>query len=100
MPSNFGKQIQKKERYRCMSIVEKYRDDLMTAWSRNPKASNATQVLRVVARLDAMLYEMSGLQPDNPAALAPVIVGGDFSMEEMAMAEEIIQQQERNPFED
>lgn len=88
-----------KERRRCVNIVKTYRDELTKAYCLKPDAANAPQVLKVIQRLDAMIHEMNCLPRENaPKSQKDDIYAGDFSMEEIAKAEEIIRDQERNPF--
>lgn len=87
----------RKERSRCIAIVLAYRDELVEAYRAKPHAKNAMQVLRVIGRLDDMIREIEEIPREK--AKAEIHVGG-FSMDEMARAEEIMAQQDRNPFED
>lgn len=89
-----------RERRRCIEIVQEYRRELTSAYARKPDASNAQQVLTVIQRLQEMERRMLvGDKTDRSQLATPKTAMGEFSIEEMERAQEIIAEQEHNPFE-
>ena len=94
-----------KERRRCIMIVQDYRRELTRAYTSRPFATNTKQVLALIQRLQDMEQKMA--QVPNPITAlgrkskpSMVSLDGDFSIEEMERAQEIIMEQERNPFDE
>lgn len=94
-----GKKAAREERRRCLELVEAYRDHLETTLARvrsTPKyqtpqyrVANLT-IEKVISSLRRVEDKIKGFE-------APT--GTDFSLEEMALAERIIDEQNKNPFE-
>ena len=90
-----------KERTRCIRIVQKYRHELTAAYTKRPFATNAKQVLRLIQRLQEMEEEMGSIYSRQLSAKhksSMPVLEGDFSIEEIERAQEIIAEQEQNPF--
>lgn len=84
------------ERARCHDIVWKRRVGLEHALLVKSNASNARDVKRMIRLL--MDLERAILEAPEREQLPPV-PPGDFSIEEMERAQDIIAEQELNPFE-
>lgn len=107
-----------KERERCIGIVREYRRELTEKLALKPDALNQDQVIRLIRRLQKIEHEMArpyGATDTYYAANATMIdpnrgtkynlgtepvLPGDFSIEEMDRAHDIIAEQEKNPFEE
>jgi len=87
----------RRERARCNNIVADYRSQLERALVLKPHASNVSQVRRMIAMLRCIERDILAV-PEGGQKLE-AILAGDFSIEEMERAQEIIAEQERNPFE-
>lgn len=89
------------ERRRCIQIVQEYRRELTRSYAVKPDAPNAGSVLKLIQRLQEMETKMAmGRLADRTQLSAKIKpeVGG-FSIEEMELAQNLIAEQERNPFE-
>lgn len=91
-----------KERLRCIKIVQDYRRELTRAYTSKPFASNAKQVLALIHKLQDMEQKMAQVpNPTTSLGRKPkALPDGDFSIEEIERAQEIIREQERNPFDE
>lgn len=88
----------KAERARAARIVEGYRTQIERKFALKPNATNGKDVRKIIRLLRQIEIEI--LEEQNPeACAAPVVYPGDFSIEEMERAQEIIAEQEHNPFE-
>lgn len=89
-----------KERSRAAKIVRRYRDELVAALHAKPLANNAAQVVQVIRRLEEIEEKIRNVPIENktPPDKMPTIDG--FSMDEMELAEQIMAEQNSNPFED
>ena len=81
------------ERERCLALVAAYRQSVERKFAKikTPSEQNRMIVERVVEALMGIERHIENPKPSS--------VGSDFSIEEIAMAEEIIAEQEKNPFE-
>ena len=86
------------ERERCAAIVRDYRDALLRALRRMPDAKNAKDVLTVIRRYEEIEARIRCV--DIPDISKERIVDGGFSMAELHMAGELIEQLTANPFEE
>lgn len=100
-----------KERERCIGIVREYRKELTAKLALHPDAANQKQVISLIRRLQKIEHEMARpYYAANTTMIDPnrgtkynlgtePVLPGDFSIEEMDRAHEIIAEQEKNPFE-
>ena len=85
------------ERRRAAAIVRDRRAEIERRFIQMPHANNASDVRKVIK----LLWELENAILEVPTEVAEAVVTypGDFSIEDMQLAEEIIAEQEKNPFE-
>lgn len=86
-----------RERLRCLVLVEEYRLMIQRKFAKQPNPTE--QHKAVVARVVSALLQIEGEIRFPSAKEVSVVMPGDFSIEEMERAQEIIAEQEHNPFE-
>lgn len=86
-----------RERQRCLSLVASYRASIQIKFA--AQTNPTEQHKAVVARVVAALLDIEKNIKHPVAAPVSVVMPGDFSIEEMERAQEIIAEQEHNPFE-
>lgn len=87
----------RRERSRAAMIVADYRLDIERRFASMPNARNAKDVRKIIDLLRKI--EIKILDAGEPPYVPPIVYPGDFSIEEMERAQEIIAEQEHNPFE-
>jgi len=86
------------ERTRAANIVLQYETELCEKLSANPNAKNAIQVKIIISRMVSLRRQIMG---SMKTYVAPIKrdPGGDFSLEEIEAAMDMIKEPEGNPFE-
>lgn len=88
------------ERIRAAGIVEGYRLDIERKFALKPNCTNAKDVRKIIDLLRKIEGEIKQLgQPGENKPIPAIVYPGDFSVEEMEQAQQIIAEQEHNPFE-
>lgn len=87
------------ERTRAANIVLRYENQLRDNLAAFPGAKNAYQVSTIISRLQSLRAEIMGSMKPYVAPIKRD-PGGDFSLEEIEAAMNIIKEPESNPFEE
>src|SRR5258708_3351313 len=86
------------ERTRAANIILNYEDELRARLSAKPDASNALQVKAIIERMAYLRREIMGSMKTYAAPIKRD-PGGDFSLEEIEAAMDMIKEPQENPFE-
>ena len=96
--------IRQKERERCLRLVSNYRKQIEDNVINSPKWNNYSPVVKPQVRdvLEVAQKIVASLLKIEKQIQSPEKVndGPDFSMEEIARAEEIMREQNTNPFDE
>lgn len=99
-PNVYPKHIQK-ERQRCLALVRAYREQIEEGIQRQKIITGSLRTFRqeyfqeIGEKVVKSLLEIER-RIEHPS---PAKTDGDFSLDEMAIAEQLIAEQEHNPFE-
>lgn len=87
------------ERTRAANIVRQYETELRDKLSAKPNANNAIQVRALIARMEYLRGQIMGSMKPYVAPIKRD-PGGDFSLEEIEAAMDMIDNEPTNPFDE
>lgn len=89
--------VRHEERDRCLALVEKYREHLERVVAEGKARKDYKKLVDVLTVGEKVIASLRGIEQDIKYPVRRT--SADFSMEEMELAERLIAEQSKNPFE-